>query len=68
MKNAIFWDVVVLAIIDVLEERTASIIRVERINELRTVTANTVPSSLTLSTLMMELLLQQLLLTLSLTI
>jgi hypothetical protein len=41
MKNAVFWDVMLLAVvrIDVSEERISSIIRVKRISELGTMLA-----------------------------
>jgi hypothetical protein len=66
MKNVVFWDVTRVALVrtDVLEERIASIIRAKRICELGTTlavtsviqllfTANVVPSSQDLFTLMM---------------
>jgi hypothetical protein len=53
MKNTVFWDVTLCDICkNVSEERIASIIRVRRINE--SDTANAVPSSLILVTLMMQ--------------
>jgi hypothetical protein len=66
MKNGVSWDVVALVTTNVSEELSASFIRVTRIGELRTtfavlrsvrrllVTANIVPSSPILVTLMME--------------
>jgi hypothetical protein len=61
MKNAIIWDVIYVALVrtDVSEERIATIIRVKGISQLGKrylflVTANVVPISLIVVTLMME--------------